>query len=230
MAAQLLRLVLFDMGDILHDASAWRRWLHHYLSSRNLFQGDYWALADQWEAGWLRQIHKGQIAYEAGFAHFLADLGLSEEEKQALWEMNWAVKHELEAQTQPFEGVPQTLDELGQMGLHRAVLTDSEHGEAGIWQKLRKLGLGARIDTVVSSADIGSRKPEERAFRYAEEKTEIPFAQTLFVAHDQDELEGGQALGIPVLAYNYRPGVSYDYAIEHFSELPGLLRQNFRLP
>lgn len=225
-----VKLVLFDMGDIIYDATAWRKWLHGYLSQRGLFEGGYWDLADRWEGSWLQKIHKGEVEYKDGFERFLGELGLNERQKEELLAVNWVKKKELEAQIKPFEGVESGLKKLKEMGLTTGILSDTELGEKGVKDKLsNRLHLDGLFDHIVTSADIGARKPEPEAFNYVVHKTGIPFEEIVFVAHDYDELEGALALGIDTIAFNYRENVHAVFYIQEFKELPNVIRSNYHL-
>jgi putative hydrolase of the HAD superfamily len=61
---------------------------------------------------------------------------------------------------------------------------------------LDRLGLGAAFDGIVSSARVGSRKPEAPIFRAALARAGAPAAHTLFVDDTPGHVAAARALGL----------------------------------
>ena len=208
---------IFDVGDILYDASAWRRWLtrelNHLGASLNYDQ-----LVNDWEQ-LLIPVYKGQTEYWFAFDQLISSYDLSEEDKQRLTFAAQEKGKAVQVDRKPMPGVPETLEHLNKNQIKLVALSDSESGEAGIRKTLNQLGIERYFDAVVSSFSIGHVKPEPEAFDFAIQQTGFHKSECGFVAHDIDELEGAQRHQLFAIGYNYHPDAPADAYINHFSEL-----------
>ena len=212
-----IKALIFDVGDILFDASLWRRWLAEELASRGK-NVTYPKLVASWEA-LLVDVYKGQADYWETFAklmqHFDVAAGDVDEMKALAREKGQAVQLE----RTPMPEVPQTLRQLHELGIVLVALSDTESGEPGVRKILDQLGIEKYFTAVASSFDIGHAKPEPEAFDHAIHATGKTKAQCGFVAHDIDELEGAQKHDLYAIGYNYHRDAPANVFIDNFSEL-----------
>jgi len=209
--------LIFDMGDILFDATAWRRWLAGELGRRGLAV-TYEQLVGRWEAA-LVDVYRGQVKYWDRLAEMLASFGLGESAAAELVRAAREKGHQVRAERKLFDGVAATLEALKKAGVKLAVLSDSESGQDQLRELLAKLGIEHCFDAVVTSVDIAAVKPEPRAFQAAADALGLELSQCAFVGHDIDELSGAQAAGLYAIAYNYPLGAPADRYVEHFEQL-----------
>jgi putative hydrolase of the HAD superfamily len=91
---------------------------------------------------------------------------------------------------------------------------------------LAELGLGAALDAVVLSAEVGAPKPSERIFRAALERLGTAPARSLFVGDSlETDVAGAREAGMHAVLVN-RSGVEVDEHVERIStltELPALV-------
>ena len=212
-----LKALIFDVGDILFDATAWRRWLAEELSRRGK-QVSYPILVEAWE-GLLVEVYKGQAEYWTTFAKLMRHFQVAEEQIPHLQKLAKEKGKEVQQERKPMPGVPETLQKLHEAGIVLVALSDTESGEVGVRRILKQLGVEQYFTAVAASFDIGHAKPEPEAFDYAIERTGVPKNLCGFVAHDIDELEGAQQHDLFAIGYNYHPAAPADAYIEHFSEL-----------
>jgi len=121
-----------------------------------------------------------------------------------------------------FPGVAETLNSLKQMGYLLGIVTDTA---ASVSNKLRwfeKGGFGSVWDSIISSKEIGVRKPDPRLYQAALQHLGVNAGQAIFVGHKVSELEGARAVGIKTVAYNYDQSAQADYYIENFADLLAL--------
>ncbi len=212
-------LVIFDMGDILYDATAWRRWLHHYFHERGLLKIPYHVLFDIWDEKYLADIHKNILEYKTGFKQFLDYLEIPQPEQQKLLQINWEIKKKLESETKPFSDVPPTLQKIKQNGIKNAVLSDTELSAVQVNAILERFAIDCYFDYIFVSSEMGHRKPEVEAFEYCLQHAGFGKKEAVFVAHDRDELHGASAFGLTTIAFNYREPVEANYKIKSFSNI-----------
>lgn len=215
--------LIFDNGDILFDASLWRRWLAEHLTSSGVPIG-YEQLVPIWERH-LVKVYQAEQDYWDAFNSMLSELGVPEEEHDDYKARAQSMGKQLQAQRKPMPKVPETLARLAEMGIRLAVLSDSESGESGVRRILDQLGVESHFDAVVSSFDIGVVKPEPAAFRAAADALGLELRDCAFVGHDVDELSGAQAVNLFAIGYNSDPRAPADVFIQDFDELIEIVRQ-----
>lgn len=208
------------MGDLLYDASVWRRWLYNYLTESKVISLSYQEIFDIWDNKFLSKIHTAGLDYVDGFIDFLNYLGLTYKEKETLLKINWERKLKFEEEIKPFALVSETLSKLKVYGIINCILTDTELNTEQIKYKLTdKLRIGRFIDFIVASSEIKYRKPQKEAFVACLKKMDLGKEEVIFVGHDADELTGANDFGITTIAYNFIEPVSANYKIKNFDEI-----------
>lgn len=215
---RLIQGLLFDMGDVLYDATAWRRWLLQLLARLGL-HSHYRSLFRVWDDDFLDDVHRGHREYGEAFQAFLLSIGLSRAQIDEVQAASQARKRDLEAHVRPLPGVRSTLERLAARGITLAVLSDSEQSGEELQEQLAKLGLGGRFAAVVSSIDLEYTKPSPICYRTALSEMQLAVEQVAFVGHDGCELAGARAIGLRTIAINYEPGAKADHYLTRFDEL-----------
>lgn len=209
--------IIFDVGDILYDASVWRRWLTQALHDEGV-DVTYPELVARWEA-LLVDVYCGRAAYWDRFDVLVLDLGLAEDRIPAVREAAQQMGADVQKDRNPMPGVPDTLQKLNEQGVKLGALSDTESGEPKIRSLLKQLRIEEYFDAVVTSVDIGVAKPDPKAYAAAASALNTDVEHCAFVGHDIDELQGSQQAGLYSIAYNYHPEAPADIYLEHFSEL-----------
>jgi HAD superfamily hydrolase (TIGR01509 family) len=213
--------LIFDMGDVLFDATAWRRRLLQLLGRMGV-HATYRSLFDLWDRDFLDAVHCGRREYAEAFHAFLREAGLTAGQIDELTAASQGIKKQVEADTQPFPGVARTLARLHGGGLRLAVLSDSESPAAAIRARLNQLGIGAYFAEIVSSVELGRTKPDPIGYRTVLDRLQFTADRAAFVGHDADELQGAHRCGLLTIAFNADGRVSADCALRCFSELAQL--------
>ena len=90
--------LIFDMGDVLYDATVWRRWLIQLLHRMGL-NTRYRSFFKVWEREYLDDVHRGLRDYGEAFQAFLLAAGLSRGHIDEVVAASHARKREIEAGT-----------------------------------------------------------------------------------------------------------------------------------
>jgi FMN phosphatase YigB (HAD superfamily) len=83
-------------------------------------------------------------------------------------------------------------------------------------------GFGEVWDAVISSKELGVRKPNAKIYLAALQQLGIKAEQAIFVGHKASELDGARAVGVKTIAFNYEETAIADYFIKQFSDLLNL--------
>lgn len=213
-----LRGMVFDMGDVLYDATLWRRWLYQLLVRMGL-HGQYRTLYRVWDMDYLHDVQCGRRDFADAFHVFLLSLGLSRGQIDEVEAASQARKRELELNVRPLPGVRDTIERLAGRGIQLAVLNNSERSGDELRSQLERLGLGGCFSPVISSVDVQCTKPSPVSYRTALAQMNLPSRAVAFVGHDSAELAGARAVGMRTLAFNHEAGARAEHYLTHFDEL-----------
>jgi HAD superfamily hydrolase (TIGR01509 family) len=210
--------LLFDMGDVLYDATLWRRWLLRVLSGLGVHTS-YRSFFHIWDHDFLDDVHRGRREFSEAFQAFLRSFGLSPAQIDEVEAACQSRRNEWERTARLLPGVKSTLGKLHAAGVVMGVLSDSENPGALIHQRLDRLGLGPMFKAVVSSIDLERIKPDPVGYRTALEAMELAAERVAFVGHDAEELAGAAAVGMATIAFNHDPDAKADVFIARFEQL-----------
>jgi len=117
------------------------------------------------------------------------------------------------------EGVPQTIKKLKERGYILAIITDTAMPFSKKLSWFDQYGFGRVWDAVISSKEIGVRKPSAEMYEKAISQTGVRVNEAVFVGHKKSELDGAKAVGLKTIAFNYDKDAVADFYIDHFSDL-----------
>ena len=212
-APQVVRAYVFDAGDILyHRPNRGAKW--------NAFLGQLsrgTAENHNQERGLLtEQAYQGLITQDQYREALLRLYGIDQPE---LIERGIQILDEEDNAVEFFEGVKETLLALKAEGYLLGIITDTANP---IYTKLRWFewgGFGQVWDSLISSQDIGVRKPAPEIYAAALQQLGISAAQAIFVGHKASELEGARAMGMKTIAFNPDEDAQADIFIENFADM-----------
>ena len=213
--------LLFDMDDVLYDATVWRRWLLRLLGHLGLHT-HYEAFFHIWERTYLSDVYRGQRDYWDAFRNFLSAVGLSTGQIDEVTAASHARRREFDRGVRAYPGVKATLSRLSAAGLPLGILCNSSCSSRDLQQRLTHLGLGVQFRFVLSSRDLQMVMPQPETYAEALRRFSLPAEQVAYVGHDAVELSGAANAGIPTIAFNHGPDVESETQIEQFEELLNL--------
>jgi HAD superfamily hydrolase (TIGR01509 family) len=216
---RFLQGIIFDVGDVLYDATAWRRWLARRLGELGATV-TYEDLVLTWES-LLVDVYCGRAQYWERFNKLIGRFGVHSDIASELIEEARRCGKEVVREQRLFDGVARTLEALHERGIRLAALSDTEATGANVRGRLDEMGIGRYIDAVICSVDLGHAKPERYAYEAAASALSLQPNQCAFVGHDGDELEGARAAGMMALAFNsaHKDSVSADLYLRRFDQL-----------
>ena len=208
-----IRAVLFDAGDILYHRPDRLERLRRFLCEAGLDPDQDHRQAEEML---IQQAYRGELD-QAGYHEALLRLyGVSQPK---LMEQGRQILGEADENVEFFEGVRSTLVSLKQTGYLLGIVTDTANP---VYRKLRwfeRGGFGHVWDSIISSNELGTRKPDPRIYRAALEQLGLSPAQAVFVGHKASELDGARAVGMVTISFNADPDASADFCIDHFADL-----------
>ena len=93
----------------------------------------------------------------------------------------------------PLPGALEAVRALRRRGLALAVVSN---WDVGLAEHLDRLGIGALVDAVVTSAEAGAAKPDPAVFELALDRLRVAAERTLHVGDSEADEEGARAAGL----------------------------------
>jgi putative hydrolase of the HAD superfamily len=121
-----------------------------------------------------------------------------------------------------FDGVKETLWALKEKGYLLGIVTDTASPLHIKLAWFERGGFGEVWDAVISSKELGVRKPNAKIYFAALQQLGLKAEQAIFIGHKASELDGARAVGMKTIAFNYDEGAEADYFIKQFSDLLNL--------
>lgn len=141
----------------------------------------------------------------------------------AAWHAPFAAEMRLD------DGVTPMLDTLRAKGLRLGIITNSVWPAALLRQLLEASGLAGYFQTVVSSADVGFRKPSPAIFDAALKQMDASASESAYVGdRRKEDVVGAQQAGLRCILLKPQnapddPGPEPDAVIHSLAELPAAL-------
>ena len=209
---------IFELNNVLYDATAWRRWLLQLLSKMGLYT-HYDVFFRVWDHEFARDVHTGHRSFRDAIEALLISTGMPAAKIQEVIPALRAQHKKLSADQRAIPGVVETLRALSIAGTRLGVSADTELKGDEVRLQLRTLGLGHLLDAVVTSSDLGRAKPDPEAYTSVLSSMDLPLSAVVFVGHDPDHISGAHQLGLRTVALDCPPMIEATWHIERVSEL-----------
>ena len=214
--------LVFDAGDVLYDATVWRRWLLQLLARLGMHT-NYRCFYHVWDHEYLLDVHRGRRDFCDAFRQFLLAVGLSSAQIDEVERACHGRRNQWLSTVRLLPGVRSTVARLRALELPMTVLSDSEYSGDTIRQRLDRLGLKDAFAGVISSIDLGHTKPEPQCYQAALDVMGVDAAEAVFVGHDTVELRGATEAGMQTVAFNFSPDAEADVFLARIEELVDLV-------
>ncbi|PIE34313.1 hypothetical protein CSA56_07975 [candidate division KSB3 bacterium] len=208
-----IKAILFDASDVLYFRPHPGRWLQPYLENLGLA---YHALPSDRLHELKTRAFQREIGIEEYYNELLTLYGVQGEEHL---KAGRAILEQESDAVEIFEGVKDTLIQLKERGFLLGIVTDTV---LPIAKKLRWFERGGFVhvwDAVISSCDIGIRKPNPAMYEAALQQLGVASEEAVFIGHDASEIQGAEKVGLTTVAFNYDDDAHADLYVEHFTDL-----------
>ena len=208
-----IQALIFDAGDILYHRPQKGSRFDEFVHSHGI-EPPHGFLERQDEL--VQMCYRGQISQEVFRESILELYGITDE---ALRENGRKMLEEDDNGVVFFEGVRETLEILKQQGFLLGIITDTANSISTKLSWFEKAGIGHVWDSIISSQEVGVRKPDPNIYRAALQQLGVAPEQAVFIGHKKTELDGAHAVGMKTIALNFEAGAAADVFINHFHDL-----------
>jgi putative hydrolase of the HAD superfamily len=211
-----IQAFLFDAGDVLYYRPRRGQKFNEFLAQLGLDAAN----ASKAEKDSLaHQAYQGLISQDQYREALVRLYGVTELEQIERGKQAIASEDD---DVQFFPGVAETLVNLKKMGYLLGIITDTANSVSTKLSWFEKGGFGHVWDSIISSKEIGARKPNPRLYQAALQQLGVSTEQAVFVGHKISELDGAHTVGLKTVAFNYDHAAQADYYIHNFSDLLSL--------
>jgi putative hydrolase of the HAD superfamily len=208
-----IQAILFDAGDILYYRMDRGKEFIEFLKELNI---DFPSNHDTEKFVLTQKAYRGEINQDQYRVAYLKLFGISE---PALIERGKQILEDEDNNVHFFDGVKETILELKRRGFYLGIITDTANPVSSKLAWFESGGFGHVWDSIISSKEIGVRKPDPKIYQAALNHLNISPCQAVFVGHKKSEIVGAQSTGMRTIAFNYENGVESDFYIDAFADL-----------
>jgi putative hydrolase of the HAD superfamily len=220
-APQQVKAIFFDAGDILYHRPHKDMHLNAFLKEKKLNpHPDF----DERKMQLREMAYSGKLRRHIYYEQVLRLYGISDPEEIA--EGINAMRQD-DYSVEIIEGAADTVKQLKGRGFILGIITDTALSFSRKLSWFDQQGFGRVWDAVISSKEIGARKPCPEMYRQAISQTGVDPCSAVFVGHKRSEIDGAKAVGMKTIALNYDEGTEADVYIQDIRDLlkvPYLLR------
>ncbi|HWR65096.1 MAG TPA: HAD family hydrolase, partial [Bellilinea sp.] len=208
-----IKAIFFDAGDILYFRPDKDKNLNLFLEGQKLdIHPDFLA-----ERARLKDLaFSGQMGRHDFYGQVLRLYGLTD--PQVIAAGVDAMKMD-DYSVEILDGVPDTIIQLKRKGYILGIITDTAMPYSKKLNWFDQYGFGHVWDSVISSKELGVRKPSPLLYESAITQVGITPDEAVFVGHKTTELQGARAVGMKTIAFNYELDAVADIYLEKFSDL-----------
>ncbi|MRS02566.1 HAD family hydrolase, partial [bacterium] len=211
-----LKALFFDAGDLLYHRPNEGKSLEKWLKSLNIYPT---SIDPSLQAELKEMAFCNLISRYEYHVRLIRSLGINDE---TLIQCGVEILQQEDDDITIFKGVPETMRALKEAGFFLGIITDTALPVSTKLNWFERAGFGNVWDAVISSAEVGFRKPDPRIYQAGVDQIGVDFAQAGFVGHKKSELDGAHAMGMPTIAFNPDPDAQADFRIEKFENLLNL--------
>jgi FMN phosphatase YigB (HAD superfamily) len=213
-----LAALVLDLDHVLYDASPWQRWLLQLLNRIGLHT-HYQCFFRTFERDYLDRVYRGERDYWEALRSYLIAAGVSKGRTEEVLAAAHGKHREMWREVRPLPGVSATLTQLTARGVRLAVLSNSAESATEIEDKLQRLGVAGRVETVLSSRDLRIAKPMPESYQAALRALDLPADHVGFIAHETLELAGAGLAGMTTFAIHHSADAEADVYLDRFEQL-----------
>jgi FMN phosphatase YigB (HAD superfamily) len=204
-----LSAIVFDVADVLCDATLWRRWLVRLVNRMGLAV-DYEGFCRVWHYQYQRDVHSGRREFSEALHSFLLAWGLSWAQIDEIEAASRIQCEDIEHSVRALPGIVKTVARLSERGLPLLAWADMPYPAGKATELLDRLGLTDCFQVVLSSFDLGCAQPSIECYRWILEAFRLPAGEVAYVGHDGANLAGARAAGLRTVTLNdLRPALAH---------------------
>ena len=213
-----VQAVVLDADGLVIDLSLWRRQLVRVLGHAGQ-PIDYEGFCAAWDEHFAGDVYCGRRGHAEAVAAFLRERGLGWPQIDEIEAACRSCPDELAASERPLPGVARALGRLAAAGCRLAVLCNAACDGNQLAGHLRRIGLTATFDAVLTSCDVEVALPEAAAFAGILARLQTTPTKTLFATRRAAFCSAAAAFGLRACAIGPATDAESALRVAHLSDL-----------
>tara|TARA_Y100001934_G_C12234505_1_gene717051 strand:- start:226 stop:924 length:699 start_codon:yes stop_codon:yes gene_type:complete len=213
---------IFQLGGVLYDGTAWRRWLLEHLKNRGLHT-HYRLFFRHWDIEYIPRVQRGELSFQEAIENVLARAGMSAAHIDEITPALRSKRKSLLVEERPLSGVAELLHAL-QMAGHRLALWNTEPcDQEAIHDKVVRLGLDNYFDFVTQADNVGHGHVPDRLLASTLQALRVAHPQVAFVGNTPEYLRLARMVGLQTVGVGTEPSEQTDWHLQGVVQLQELL-------
>ncbi|MEE2780616.1 MAG: HAD hydrolase-like protein [Planctomycetota bacterium] len=218
---------IFQLGGVLYDGTAWKRWLLKLLSKRGL-QTHYQLFYRHWDLEFVPHIRSGAISFQGAVETMLAQTGMNAAHVNEILPAIRNKRKSLTNEERLLPGVVELLESLRQEG-HSLALWSHEHCDQElIGDKIARLGLTRYFDFVAQADKLVHGRVPDRLLARTLSALRVARESVAFVGYAPESLRAARMIGLRTVGIGNSDADLSDWRLDGVVELQHLIRRRLR--
>ena len=213
---------IFQLGGVLHDGTAWRRWLLDHLKKRGLHT-HYRLFFRHWDIEYIPRVRRGELSFQDAIENMLAGAGIPAAHIHEITPALRSQRRSLLAEERPLAGVAELLHALQAAGHRLALWSVEPCDQEAIHDKVVRLGLDDYFDFVAQADNAGHGHVPDRLLAATLQALRVAHPQVAFVGNTPEYLRLARMVGLQTVGVGTENSEQADWHLQGVVQLQSLL-------
>ncbi|MEC8336786.1 MAG: HAD hydrolase-like protein [Planctomycetota bacterium] len=223
MRSQGIRGWIFQLGGVLYDGTAWRRWLLDHLRKRGLHT-HYRLFFRHWDLEYIPRIECGELSFQDAIENVLVRAGMPVAHIHEITPALRSKRKSLLAQERPLAGVANLLNALQAAGHRLALWSVEPCDQESIYEKATRLGLAHFFDFIAQADNAGHGHVPDRLLASTLQALRVAHPQIAFVGNTPEYLRLARMVGLQTVGVGTESIEQTDWQLQGVVQLQELLQ------
>ena len=223
MRSQGIRGWIFQLGGVLYDGTAWRRWLLGHLKKRGLHT-HYRLFFRHWDLEYIPRIECGELSFQDAIENVLVRAGMPVAHIHEITPALRSKRKSLLAQERPLAGVANLLNALQAAGHRLALWSVEPCDQESIYEKATRLGLEHFFDFIAQADNAGHGHVPDRLLASTLQALRVAHPQIAFVGNTPEYLRLARMVGLQTVGVGTESIEQTDWQLQGVVQLQELLQ------
>ena len=214
---------IFQLGGVLYDGTAWRRWLLDHLRKRGLHT-HYQLFFRHWDIEYIPRVQRGDLSFQDAIENMLVRAGMP---AAHIYEITAALRSKrksLLAEERPLAGVADLLHALQAAGHRLALWSVEPCDQESIYERATRLGLDQYFDFIAQADNAGYGHVPDRLLASTLQALRVSHPQVAFVGKTPEYLRLARMVGLQTVGVGTEPVGQTDWQLQGVVQLQDLLQ------
>ena len=219
---------IFQLGGVLYDGTAWRRWLLEHLCKRGLHT-HYHLFFRHWVLEYVPLVQSGAISFQEAIENVLAQAGMPAAHIHEITAALRSKRKSLLTEERPLAGVVDLLKSLQAAGHPLALWALENCDQETITDKVARLGLSPYFDFIARAENAGHGHVPDRLLASTLSALKVVRQQVAFVGHTPEYLRLARMIGLRTIGIGPETAELTDWHLQGAVQLQHVLPAQKRL-